>query len=67
MTKFSDAFLENYLEVTNDHILSTVGCYQLEKQGVQLFDKIEGDYFTILGFPLLSCLAFLREIKFLNL
>lgn len=60
---FSDAFLEAYLEKTSDHITETVGGYRLESLGVQLFEKIEGDYFTILGLPLLPLLGFLRTIS----
>lgn len=65
MRNFSDHFLDNYIASSGKEILSSVGCYQLEKQGAQLFEKIEGDYFTILGFPLLPCLAFLRQMKLL--
>ena len=66
MRNFSDEFLEDYLKTCGPEILTSVGCYQFEQQGAQLFDRIEGDYFTILGFPLLSCLAFLRQMKFLK-
>ena len=59
MRAFSDEWLEIYL-AANPQILSCVGCYQLEGQGVQLFDRIEGDYFTILGLPITGLLAFLR-------
>ena len=57
---FSDAFLERYLEHNGEAALSSVGCYQLEGEGVQLFEKIDGDYFTILGLPLPPLLDFLR-------
>jgi septum formation protein len=60
MRSFSDSFLESYIYDCGDDILSSVGSYQLEKQGVQLFEKLEGDYFTILGLPLLPLLTFLR-------
>ncbi len=66
MRHFSGGFLETYLQDCGAEILHAVGCYQFEKHGAQLFDKIEGDYFTILGLPLLQCLAFLRQIKFLG-
>lgn len=66
MRNFSDDFLEDYLSACGPEILHSVGCYQLEKQGAQLFEKISGDYFTILGFPLLPCLAFLRQMQFLK-
>lgn len=59
--RFSDAWLEGYLERQGPAILSSVGCYQLESEGVQLFDRIEGDYFAILGLPLASLLEFLRH------
>ena len=58
---FSDAFLDDYLERNGDAVLSSVGCYQLEGEGIQLFDAIAGDYFTILGLPLLPLLAALRD------
>lgn len=60
MRDFSDLFLQCYINACGDDILSAVGCYQVERQGMQLFEKIEGDYFTILGLPLLPLLAFLR-------
>ena len=66
MRNFSDEFLDDYMSVCGSEILHSVGCYQFEKQGAQLFEKVEGDYFTILGFPLLPCLAFLRQMKFLK-
>lgn len=60
MRDFSDAFLEHYLRSTGNDILSSVGAYQLEGLGVQLFTGIEGDYFSILGLPLLPLLEHLR-------
>ncbi|MGE0054642.1 MAG: nucleoside triphosphate pyrophosphatase [Hyphomicrobium sp.] len=60
MRDFSDAFLAGYLEDAGEVILQCVGCYELEAKGVQLFDKIEGDYFTVLGLPLLALLSALR-------
>lgn len=63
MRDFSDAFLDAYLARAGDAVLGSVGCYQLEGLGIQLFDKIEGDYFTILGMPLLPLLAELRLRK----
>ena len=61
MRKFSDDFLENYLERNGEAILSSVGCYFLEGEGVQLFSHIAGDYFTILGLPMIPLLGALRE------
>lgn len=58
--EFSDRWLEGYLDQAEDALLSCVGCYKLEGAGVQLFSQIEGDYFTILGMPLLSLLEALR-------
>ncbi|HNB28112.1 MAG TPA: nucleoside triphosphate pyrophosphatase, partial [Alphaproteobacteria bacterium] len=58
---FSDHFLEEYLDAAGDAILSSVGAYQLEGLGAQLFERVEGDFFTILGLPLLPVLAILRE------
>ncbi len=60
MRDFSDAFLDSYLDGAGDAPLRSVGAYELEHTGVQLFDRIEGDYFTILGMPLLPLLAQLR-------
>jgi septum formation protein len=61
MREFSDLFLEDYLAVEEAAVLGTVGAYRLEGRGVQLFERIEGDYFAILGLPLLELLGFLRE------
>lgn len=61
MRTFSDGFLKHYLDHIKEDILGSVGSYKIEAEGVQLFEKIEGDYFTILGFPLLPLLAFLRS------
>ncbi|MGL4290867.1 MAG: Maf family protein [Phreatobacter sp.] len=58
---FSDAFLDSYLARMGDEVLSSVGCYQYEGLGIQLFDRVEGNYFTILGMPLLPLLAALRK------
>jgi septum formation protein len=65
MRSFTEAFVDDYLSRAGDAPLSSVGAYQLEGLGVQLFDKIEGDHFTILGLPLLPLLAFLRQAKVL--
>lgn len=61
MRDFSEAFLSDYLEHAGDAVLTSVGCYQLEGLGIGLFERIEGDYFTILGLPLLPLLAELRH------
>jgi septum formation protein len=61
MRAFSDAFLAAYLERVGDSALQSVGAYQLEGLGAQLFERVEGDYFAVLGLPLLPLLAFLRE------
>jgi septum formation protein len=60
MRRFSDSFLEEYLDAAGDAVLASVGAYQVEGRGVQLFERIEGDFFAILGLPLLPLLAFLR-------
>lgn len=61
MRRFSDTFLDDYLSRAGDAVLSSVGAYQLEGLGSQLFMAVEGDHFTILGLPLLPLLDFLRE------
>ena len=61
MREFSDAFLESYIDDCGPEILKSVGAYQLEQAGAQLFTRIEGDYFTVLGLPLLPLLGFLRN------
>lgn len=61
MRKFSDAFLAMYLDHCGTRVLGSVGCYELEGFGLQLFESVEGDYFTILGMPLLALLAKLRS------
>src|SRR5580698_3676895 len=61
MRALSDRFLDDYLDTVGDAAMASVGAYQLEGRGVQLFDRIEGDYFTVLGLPLLPALDFLRR------
>jgi septum formation protein len=60
MRSFSDAFLEGYLAAAGADAVGSVGAYRLEAMGVQLFARIEGGYFAILGLPLLPLLDFLR-------
>ncbi len=61
MRDFSDAFLDAYLEAEGEDLLGSVGCYRLEGLGSQLFDRVEGDYFTVLGMPLWPVLDELRR------
>lgn len=65
MRPFSDAFLEEYLATCGRHTLESVGAYHLEGYGIQLFQKIEGDFFTILGMPLIPLLDHLRTQRIL--
>ena len=58
----TDNFIDRYLEKTGKTVLDSVGAYQLEKRGIQLFEAIDGDYFTIVGLPLLPLLAALRNL-----
>ncbi|WP_242912551.1 Maf family protein [Brevundimonas pishanensis] len=62
---FSDAFLDAYIAHEGDELLHCVGSYRLEGMGSQLFDKVDGDYFTVLGMPLWLVLDKLREFKVL--
>ncbi len=66
MREFSAQFLGKYLALLGDEALESVGSYKLEAQGSQLFEKISGDYFTILGLPLLALLSFLRTAGILD-
>jgi septum formation protein len=61
MRPLSREFIEAYLDAAGDAVLKSVGAYQLEGLGAQLFARVEGDYFTVLGLPLLPILAFLRS------
>jgi septum formation protein len=61
MRSFSDAFLDAYLDLEYEAIRWSVGGYRIEGPGVQLFERIEGSHFAILGLPLIPLLAYLRE------
>ncbi len=61
MRKLSPEFIGRYLAAAGEEVLSSVGAYQIELLGVQLFEKIEGDYFSILGLPLVPLLDTLRR------
>lgn len=61
MRDFTDAFLESYLDQASEAVLSSVGAYHLEGIGAQLFTRVRGDFFTVLGLPLLPVLAILRD------
>ena len=61
MRAFSDTWLDAYLDIEAEQVTGCVGAYRIEAAGVQLFDAIDGDYFSILGLPLLPLLGFLRQ------
>jgi septum formation protein len=61
MRTLSDRFLERYLDVVGSAAAESVGAYQLEGLGIQLFERMDGDYFTVLGLPLMEVLEFLRQ------
>ncbi len=60
MRPFSAGFIDAYLDAAGERVTKSVGCYQLEGLGIHLFEKIDGDHFTILGMPLLPLLAYFR-------
>jgi septum formation protein len=66
MRRLGEAEIDAYLNQAGDAVTSSVGAYQLEGLGVHLFERIEGDHFTILGLPLLPLLAFLRSERLLG-
>src|SRR6185295_5309054 len=61
MREFSQDFLDAYLDAAGAAVTASVGGYQLERTGIHLFEKVEGDHFTILGLPLLPLLGYLRR------
>jgi septum formation protein len=61
MRNFSERFLDLYLDAAGETVTASVGAYQLEGVGLQLFERVDGDYFTVLGLPLLEALEFLRR------
>ncbi len=63
MRRLSEAFIDRHLARVGARVLGSVGAYQLEGEGIQLFDRIEGDYFTIVGLPMLPLLAQLRSMR----
>jgi septum formation protein len=66
MRRFSEEFLDAYLVAEGEALLGSVGAYRLEGSGVQLFSRIDGDYFAILGLPLVELLGFLRDRRLLT-
>lgn len=67
MRPMAESVIAAYLDVAGDSVTSSVGAYQLEGLGVHLFERIEGDHFTVLGLPLLPLFAFLRTVGMLGL
>jgi len=65
MRNVSDDFIERYLDALGDDALTSVGAYQIEGLGAQLFSRVQGDWFTILGMPLLPVLDYLRQRQIL--
>jgi septum formation protein len=61
MRALSDRFLDLYLDAVGEAATASVGAYQIEGPGIQLFERVDGDYFTVLGLPLMPVLAYLRQ------
>jgi septum formation protein len=61
MHALSERFVDAYLDTVGDAATASIGAYQIEGPGIQLFERVEGDYFTVLGLPLLATLDFLRR------
>ncbi len=66
MRQLNPGFIGRHLSRVGDKALSSVGAYQIEGEGIQLFERIEGDYFTIVGLPLIPLLAALRELEMID-
>jgi septum formation protein len=66
MRAFSDEFLDEYCRTEGEALSQSVGAYRIEERGIQLFSAIEGDYFTIIGLPLLPFLDYLRTVGWLT-
>lgn len=66
MRPFSDAYLDDYLTRNWESVRHTVGCYKLEEEGIRLFTRVEGDYFVVLGLPLLEILSHLTTTGILK-
>ncbi len=66
MRKLTPEFIGRYLARAGGDVLKSVGAYQLEGEGINLFEKIEGDYFTIIGLPLLPLMAELRNLEIID-
>lgn len=66
MRPLDPAFVGRYLARVGDTVLSSVGAYQIEGPGIQLFETVQGDYFTIVGLPLLPLLAELRSMDVID-
>ncbi len=66
MRTFTESFLDQYIETEGEALLQSVGAYRIEGRGVQLFSRVEGDIFTIIGLPLLPLLSYLRNADWLG-